>query len=306
MNMSFVPSKGGALVWIKKCVNLLCRISNPPYFLYSVFHNFSYPIPYRLGKILNKRAYAADEITLETYDGSGQLVHPDCVEFDDAYWLVATPYPYGMEEYENPSVYRGKSMDKLEPLMNHPIARQYKYKKGFHLSDPCLGYNDKKLFCIYRDTRKTSGGVSWNGIFMTCFHNGTWVRPKLLIDSKADPLLSPAIVFTDNCHMHMYHIRYLEHEKTMIHTEFDRKFHVINQNKVACENVPAGYSLWHICISYNHCSRYAKENVEGLKGIFVLKNNKKEHAFSLYLSESKGGEIWNGNLREKLSLRMIF
>src|SRR5215208_6402246 len=42
-----------------------------------------------------------------TYDGSGQLVHPDAAVFPRGwqgkrYWIAATPYPGGNPKYENP------------------------------------------------------------------------------------------------------------------------------------------------------------------------------------------------------------
>ena len=57
----------------------------------------------------NLRSFLAEEqeFYLETYDGSNQAVHPDVTYFNGEYWLAATPYPYGMEEYENPCLYRG-------------------------------------------------------------------------------------------------------------------------------------------------------------------------------------------------------
>jgi len=51
----------------------------------------------------------ATYLNTPTYDGSGQAVHPD-IYYDATgwngykYWMVMTPYPYGHETYENPSI----------------------------------------------------------------------------------------------------------------------------------------------------------------------------------------------------------
>lgn len=95
---------------IKKLVNFALRIFNPPFFRYSVYHNLRKDVSKEVAcKIWkkNKKQYLAEErdFVVDSYDGSNQWVHPDVSFFDGLYWFVATPYPYGMEEYENPCVY---------------------------------------------------------------------------------------------------------------------------------------------------------------------------------------------------------
>src|SRR5258706_15870766 len=48
-------------------------------------------------------------MTVPTYDGSGQSVHPDVVAFDSPwhgarYWMTMTPYPKSNQKLENPSI----------------------------------------------------------------------------------------------------------------------------------------------------------------------------------------------------------
>src|SRR5438270_13677 len=50
-------------------------------------------------------------MTVPTYDGSNQSVHPDVVAFDAAwhgarYWMTMTPYPGSDQHLENPSILR--------------------------------------------------------------------------------------------------------------------------------------------------------------------------------------------------------
>jgi hypothetical protein len=50
-------------------------------------------------------------LQLLTYDGSGQLVHPDVVRWPRSggdLWMAVTPYPYAREKWENPSIYRSR------------------------------------------------------------------------------------------------------------------------------------------------------------------------------------------------------
>src|SRR5205814_7217181 len=51
-------------------------------------------------------------LRVQSYEGSGQLVHPDALVFPRSwngarFWFAATPYPGGNANYENPSVFQG-------------------------------------------------------------------------------------------------------------------------------------------------------------------------------------------------------
>src|SRR5690348_15730970 len=46
-------------------------------------------------------------LAIDTYDGSGQLVHPDVLLDGDRILLAATPYPYTNDRFENPCLYTG-------------------------------------------------------------------------------------------------------------------------------------------------------------------------------------------------------
>lgn len=101
-------------------------------------------------------SYQGDEheFILHTYDGSDQAVHPDIIYFAGKYWLVVTPYPYGMEEYENPSLYCGTSINSLLSISQNPIDRQKRHEIGSHLSDPCIFEYNNELICVYRENMR--------------------------------------------------------------------------------------------------------------------------------------------------------
>ncbi|HRO95088.1 hypothetical protein [Citricoccus sp.] len=57
--------------------------------------------------------YNGTPITVPTYDGSGQLVHPDVIDFQQEiggpwnghrFWMAFTPYPNSINTYENPCI----------------------------------------------------------------------------------------------------------------------------------------------------------------------------------------------------------
>lgn len=64
----------------------------------------------------NRMAYVAgglQKLTIPTYDGSGQAVHPSVVYIPGGFgpaeekyywWMCMTPFPYGNDDYENPSI----------------------------------------------------------------------------------------------------------------------------------------------------------------------------------------------------------
>src|SRR5256714_5140788 len=94
-------------------------------------------------------------LALETFDGSGQAVHPDAA-ITPSVWggsdaeLFATPYPNGDASKENPSLYTKRSaLDWFVPpgVMN-PIARP----EAGYLSDPGHAFKPEtnELWLYYR------------------------------------------------------------------------------------------------------------------------------------------------------------
>ena len=135
----------------KKMFSLLGTLRNPFFFLYRVCHYLNRYVPHRLATFIyhrNIKDYKKEgvrDFLLDTYDGGGQAVHPDIVYYNNLYWLTITPYPYGMEEYENPCLYQGKNLNNLA-LPKGPIAVQKEHTQGVHLSDPCFAVDDNKLY----------------------------------------------------------------------------------------------------------------------------------------------------------------
>lgn len=131
-----------------------------------------------------------------TYDGSGEIVHPDAVVFPHAwngsrFWYTATPYPLGNPAFENPSAYLGDSGDDWRPVpgITNPLAMPAELA---YLSDPDLSYDPIKdeLRLYYRQTR-----LDKDELFVRTSSKGyDWSPPALVVTDARYALISPAIV----------------------------------------------------------------------------------------------------------------
>jgi hypothetical protein len=135
-------------------------------------------------------------IAMDTYEGSGQLVHPDAAVFPDRwqgkrYWVSGTPYPLGNPKYENPSIFQGRHSNEMRvPLgVANPIVAA---PKSGYMSDPDILHDpDSNALRMYY--RYTSGDV--DQIFLTTSQNGvTWSPAQLVISDFRYSLISPSIV----------------------------------------------------------------------------------------------------------------
>ena len=263
-----------------RLIGLIKTIDNPPYFFYRVHHYLKRPVSFRMATKIrdnNLSDYVncrLSEFPVETYDGSFQAVHPSVVKWEGEYWLAVTPYPYGMEEYENPSIFHGFSFDGLIPHRQNPIAKLAKQQFGCHYSDPCLFVDgDNTLWCMFRKTiRKGRAGKELNEIACSALQNGCWGPTTIICDSEDDPLLSPAFTQGNNGEIVMYHARFLDDDNTLVRTRFDSSFSVLGQDVVKCEGMPDGFGVWHLDIS----------NDNGARGLFLLRDYETRVSFKLF------------------------
>jgi hypothetical protein len=131
-----------------------------------------------------------------TYDGSGELVHPDAAVFPESwrgrrYWVSGTPYPTGNPKYENPSIYQGyKSRQMMVPAgVDNPLARP---ASGAYLSDPDLLYDPDRdeLRMYYRQTADSSDQIS----LLTSADGVHWSAPARVLTGERYGIISPSIV----------------------------------------------------------------------------------------------------------------
>jgi hypothetical protein len=133
-------------------------------------------------------------LALETFDGSGQAVHPDLAETPPSWdgaarQLTVTPYPNGDASKENPSLFSARSFRDWfvpEGIVN-PIA----VPATGYLSDPDQLYNPdlNELWLYYR------GVTSENQIFLIRAGSPTQRSSPLLVASGPNhTIVSPSVV----------------------------------------------------------------------------------------------------------------
>ena len=131
-------------------------------------------------------------LSVPTFDGSSQLVHPDVAvtPFSFPQRLAITPYPGGDAHFELPSLYASESgLDWVTaPDVSNPVVPA---PAGGYMSDPDLLYNPEtaELWLYYRYV----GGT--NAIWLIRSPDGShWGRPVLALEAPNHNAVSPAIV----------------------------------------------------------------------------------------------------------------
>jgi hypothetical protein len=136
-------------------------------------------------------------LTVPTYDGSGQSVHPDVVLFPDGwrgskYWMTMTPYPFGASYMENPSVLQsndGIGLAIPQGVINPIIAPVS--GMGYN-SDPDLIYDaaQDELVMSYRQV-----AAGYNSIYITTSKDGSsWTSPHMAFREVNHSAVSQSIV----------------------------------------------------------------------------------------------------------------
>jgi hypothetical protein len=248
---------------VLKIVELIKISNNKPLLNYRIHHYIQRNVS--LGRaekyFFDSRKYYQNHninaIWLDTYDGSHQLCHPDMVIWKEKYWLIGTPYPYGLEEYENPSLYCGEKVEDMFPKFNKPIAVPAKKGYGCHLSDPCLFVLDDKLFCFYRETVNRGKEIE-NAIRYRVYDNSEKLSKVYTVcSSTEDGLLSPAIVEIDSI-CYMYYVSYKNKKLQLKRGVLNSDFMMEQSVSCKCNNTSEGWNLWHIGMRRN------KQEYQGL------------------------------------------
>lgn len=133
-------------------------------------------------------------LKIPTYDGSGQVVHPDYAAtsggpFRYSDHLAITPYRFSKVELENPSVFASSSPLTwvLENGAPNPVVKP----NAGYLSDPDLVYvaERRELWLYYRQVTQS------NLIHLVRSTDGVhWTSPVLVASTPNHKLISPAIV----------------------------------------------------------------------------------------------------------------
>lgn len=135
-------------------------------------------------------------IPVETYEGSGQLVHPDAAVSPGRwqgkrYWIAGTPYPSGNPRYENPSIYQGRVSREMRvpPGVTNPLVTA---TSGGYMSDPDMLHDPDsgELRMYYRETLNGMDEL----LLITSADGVHWSPSRVVTSGVRYALISPAIV----------------------------------------------------------------------------------------------------------------
>lgn len=139
-------------------------------------------------------------IVTPTYEGSGQAVHLDVIDFNMEptvqgtwhgwrFWMVNTPYPNSRDNWENPSILVSQDgwQWQVPPGLTNPL---YIPPSGYN-SDPDIAYDpaSDELVLVYRDhnfelvSARSSDGITWPASTTPVTWTptgGSWYSPSIL------------------------------------------------------------------------------------------------------------------------------
>lgn len=163
-------------------------------------------------------AAGPSSIAFSTYDGSGQVVHPDVVSFPTPWnghrlWNAITPYPNSAIQFENPSLFASDDGDswRVPGGVINPLART---ARGY-LSDPDMVYEPKsnQLWLYYREVenhrdKKTSKILhAGDHVWLTTSSDAVkWSAPRRVVSEVGKFVVSPSIVRMSDTQWSMYQI----------------------------------------------------------------------------------------------------
>lgn len=173
---------------------------------------------------VTRPAYSLDtqsgpvSLSFNTYEGSGQVVHPDVVAFTTPwnghrYWNVLTPYPNSAIQFENPSLFASDNEDNWEVPEggSNPLMRT---GRGY-LSDPDMLFHAStgEMWLYYREVQNNLIGKRKrvvhfaDNVWLTKSSDAVhWSAPQRVVADTNRFVVSPSVVQTPDGAMSMYQI----------------------------------------------------------------------------------------------------
>ncbi len=150
---------------------------------------------------MSRSINALKVIAIPTPDGSGQAVHPDVVHVPGGhlgyeYWMVCTPYPFGVDRHENPII--RVSHDGVcwrpfpgapDPLVETPTD------SSWHHADTDLVLHDGVLHVFYISTKCEGAETTFSVV--TSADGAHWSESRIVY--RAAWGVSPAVVVDGGC-----------------------------------------------------------------------------------------------------------
>ncbi|HEV2181231.1 MAG TPA: hypothetical protein VGR59_12975 [Gemmatimonadaceae bacterium] len=194
-------------------------------------------------------------VPLPTYDGSGQLVHPDVAVFSNGFaghefWLAATPYPNGNANLENPSLFTDEDRRWIvPPNVHNPLVAAP--PSPAHNSDPDLVFDPpaNRLRLYYRLTMNNVDAV-----LMRSSPDGEhWSDPVTVASAKGIAIVSPAVVRTPDGTWTMWSVNAVQGGCLARSTVLERRTSLDGVRWSIPSPVhiaQQGYVLWHLDVQY--------------------------------------------------------
>ena len=240
-------------------------------------------------------------MSFSTYDGSGEVVHPDVVTFSTPwnghrFWNALTPYPNSAIRFENPSLYASEDGDSwtVPGGVINPLA---KTSRGY-LSDPDMVFepNSNQLWLYYREVEnhpdKKTGKMlhAADHVWMTTSSDGAkWTAPRRIATDTGKYLVSPSIVRMSDNVWSMYEI---DAGRDGCSAKGSRVVMRKSTNGVTWNAptpvglVQAGYVPWHLDV------QYIESRHEYWALIAAYQPVKGCTTTSLFLATSQDGKTW--------------
>ncbi|WP_281659133.1 sialidase family protein [Halobacillus sp. Cin3] len=212
-------------------------------------------------RITNTRRHYPMLLDTPTYDGSGEVVHPDIEYIHEGfgsekwrYWQAMTPLTGRSDQTENPSILASHDGAVwVEPGQNvNPIIPVPTTGSGDHNSDPCLVYHNGELIMYYRETRKSASPREQRIYHIKTADGVHWSNPvEVLIDGSGNPegLMSPSVVRLNNQFV-MFYVSGKESNSLRRRTSADGLSWSSPQT-CSTGGMPPGRVYWHIQVTPN-------------------------------------------------------
>lgn len=194
-------------------------------------------------------------VPLPTYDGSGQLVHPDVAVFPDGFaghdfWLAATPYPNGNANLENPSVFTDDERRwTVPPHVSNPLVAAP--PSPAHNSDPDLVFDpsSNRLRLYYRLTEDDADDIR----MQSTADGEHWSDPVSVVSARGIAIVSPAVVRAQDGTWTMWSVNAVAGGCQAQSTVVERRTSTDGvhwSNATAVNLVQPGFVPWHLDAQY--------------------------------------------------------
>lgn len=241
-------------------------------------------------------------LNIPTYDGSGQVVHPDVIIKDHQFKMAITPYAYSDLDLENPSFYVSDDGINFQPppglenpIIDHP-------NNGYN-DDPDLIYNvrSNQYYIYYNETPYNSNTHKRDRQYLSLLSSSDtidWTDKRVLafnFGAKDPFVVSPAVIVSNGTY-YLFHVEIdtandhycgvsdpHQHTISVFTSPDGLSWDKSNDTGIAI-NLPPNFNPWHLNVIQNGSKFYMLVN--GYEGAFCNNHN-------LYMAVSDDLIHWN-------------